>query len=176
MTTTEVMIAEQQLAAAKAAAAKETREDAKRKIEVLRREGASLRKQLEPMSKQIKDAQNARLRLHRALLHAREQIDMYGQPLDPLTLPTDEEIAEHDNQLGLWKREQKKLLAQHADVVERESIRPQAIAMQKRLQTLQLEIQNWIAVAEGRKPGQLPEGGVFRVGEDFLGHSDRRFS
>jgi DNA-directed RNA polymerase len=176
MTTTEVTIAEQQLASARAEAERQTREDAKRKIEVLRREGASLRKQLEPMSKQIKDAQNARLWLNRALLHAREQIDAYSEPLDPLTLPTDEEIAEHNNQLDLWKREQKKLLAQHAAAVERESIRPQAIAMQKRLETLQLEIQNWMAVAEGRTPGQLPEGGVFRVGEDFLGHSDRRFS
>jgi DNA-directed RNA polymerase len=175
MTTTEVMIAEQQLAAAKADAAKETREDAKRKIEELRREGATLRKQLEPMALQIKDAQNARLRLHRALLHAREQIDLYAQPLDPLTLPTDEEMAEHDRQLGLWKLEQEALLAKHRAAVERESIRPQAVAMQKRLETLQLEIQNWAAVAGGRTPGQPPEGGVFRAGQDFLGHSDRRF-
>jgi hypothetical protein len=156
MTTTEVMIAEQQLAAAKAEAARKTREYAKHKIEDLRREGASLRKRLEPMALQIKNAQNDRLRLNTALLHAREQIDAYSEPLDPLTLPTDEEIAEHDNQLELWKREQKKLLAQNAAAVERESIRPQAVTMQKRLETIRFEIQNLTAIAEGRTPGQMP--------------------
>lgn len=171
-----VIEAEIKLKAAVTAAQAQRCEDAKVEIKRLRREGAELRKQLRPMVRQIKDAETERLKLHSQLVQARDMIGFYNTPLNPLDFPTDEEVAEHTAHASSWKQRQQELLVLHRAAVERESVRVQAIALQKRLQEIYFEIRNWAAVAEGRRPGEVGEGGAFTVGEDLLGHSDRRFA
>jgi chromosome segregation ATPase len=161
--------AEQQLRAAHAEEAQRRRDGAKQEIVKSRQEGATLLRQLRPMARQIQEAQNERLRLGALLTHARDQIAAYSQPLDPLDFPTDEQIAEHAQQLEAWRSEQQQLLARHAAAKGRESIRPAAVALQSRLENLRFRIQNLSSIAEGRAPGQMPDGGLFRVGENFLG-------
>jgi chromosome segregation ATPase len=171
MSTLSVAQAETQLAAAQAENAKQKRENAKREIQRLRAEGATLTKELRPLAAQVREAQAERLKLHGLLLQARNQINFYAAPLDPLTFPSDEDIAEHGKQLTLWRNRQKELLAAHEDCVRREGVRAEAVTLQKRLEHLQYSINNLSAVAEGRRPGQLEGGGVFQNVEDFIGHT-----
>lgn len=176
MSTVAVVQAEQQLNVARAEEQRAKREAAKQEIKKLRTEGAALLKQFRPMVRQIRDAEQERLKLHGLLVQARNRIDFYSVPLDAVEFPTEEEIAAHAGQLGAWKVKQQELLAQHADALGRESIRAEAVAIQNRLQYLRYALQNLGAIAEGHRPGDLPEGGAFKGVEDFLGHSDRRFS
>jgi hypothetical protein len=155
------------------------RDGATRKIEELRREGAELTASLKPMKAQVKEAQNERLKLSRQLAVARDQIEAYSTPLDPMTFPnvpnvgvtfpSDDEIAERAAQLELWRKEQKRLLAAHKAACERENLRHKAVVLQNRLDHITFELSNQLAIAEGRFPGQVAEGGVFRVGEDLIG-------
>jgi hypothetical protein len=163
------------LAAVEAAAEAQRREDAKQKVEQLRREGSALKKQLLPLAKQVREAQAERLRLQRELMSAYRQIQVYSAPADPLEFPSDEDIADRAEQLRLWQAEQKRLLAAVADASCRESARAEAVALEKRVEHIQYEISNWQAIAEGRRPGQLPPGGLASVPNDFIGHTDRRF-
>ena len=163
--------AETALAVARVEEQKQKREDARREIQRLTAEGAKLKAELEPLVTQVKQAQNERLHLHGQLLQARSQIASYSAPLDPLTFPSAKDEAERRKQLAAWQEQQKELLKQHRTVVERESVRPYAVKVQQTLVRLQYEIANLTAIAEGRRPGQLAEGGLFTVGEDFLGNS-----
>jgi chromosome segregation ATPase len=165
---TTVVLAEQQLNAARVAEASAKREAAQREIKRLRSEGAALLKQFRPMVRQIRAAEQERLKLHGQLVNARAKIAFYSLPLDPATLLSDEEIAEHAAQLTAWKVKQQELLAQHADAVKRESIRAAAVAIKSRLEYLQYSLRNLSAVAEGRLPGELEEGGIFEGVEDFV--------
>ncbi len=164
-----VTIIEQQLEAARAEEAKSRREAAKQKIEELRREGAMLLKELRPLAKQVREAQRERLRLHGLLVQARNNILAFSQQLNPLDFPSDEKIAEQAQQLETWKNRQKELLAQHARSCEREAVRSQAVALQRKLDHLQYSISNLTAVSEGRLPGQLDKGGLSTC-EDFIGN------
>jgi hypothetical protein len=168
-TTLTVAEAETTLAAARADAAKLEREQALAKIQELRRVGAELMQQLRPMVAQINQAQADRLRLHGELMNARNQIAIYSQPLDPLTFPTDADIAAHAEQLRLWRKHQKELLAQSEDACLRESIRLRAVALQTELNHLQQMIRNLIPIAEGRRVGDM-EGGLYQGVEDFIGN------
>jgi hypothetical protein len=152
--------------AALAAEASARREAAKQQIKELRREGAALLRQYRPLAAQIKTAQQQRLKLHGALVQARDQIAIYSVPLDPETFPSDADLAAHAEQLDLWKGRQKELLAQVEDARNREAARPQAMAIQNRLRHMQFEIRNLTSIAEGRRPGEI-EGGLFSV-ENFL--------
>jgi len=78
-------------------------------------------------------------------------------------------IAEHARLLDLWRKEQKQLLARHAAAVARESVRHEAVKLQDCLTRITFEMNNQTAIAEGRFPGQVAEGGLFRVGEDLFG-------
>jgi hypothetical protein len=118
-----------------------------------------LRKQYLLLAAQVKQAQADRLRLHGELVRARNQIAAYATPLDPLDFPSDADIQEHSEQLRLWQQKQAELLDQHREVVEREAARIPAIALARRMENVRLEIQNWTAVAEGRRPGQV-EGSI----------------
>lgn len=166
---TTVVQAEQQLAAARAAEAIQKRENAKQQIERLSAEGAALIKQLRPMAQQVREAQNERLKLHGLLVQAREQIEIYNTPLDPLTFPSAQDERERVRQLAAWRERQRELLAQHAAASEREAIRAQAVQIQRRLENITFEMNTLAVIAEGLKPGEF-EGGLFRVGEDFIGH------
>jgi hypothetical protein len=157
------------LAAAVKQAEQARREDAKRYIEVLRREGAEITALLDPMKAQVKEAQNERLKLSRQLAVARDNVEAYSTPLDPMTFPSDAAIAEHVRQLDLWRQEQKQLLARHQAASERENVRHNAVKLQNRLTHITIEMNNQTAIAEGRFPGQVAEGGLFRVGEDLIG-------
>lgn len=163
---------QRQLKAAEAGDAKQKRENAAREIQRLTGEGAKLRIELEPLAKQIKTAQNKRLRFNGELVHAREQIAAYSTPLDLSDFPSDAEIRAHAEQLRLWQERQQELLA--ASKANEESIgfpvMRHAIGLQKRLNEIKFEIENLTAVAEGRRPGQI-EGGINCVTEDFLGAS-----
>jgi chromosome segregation ATPase len=154
-----VQEAEAVLAAATRQAAQERRQNAKQKIQELRREGAKLRAEFEPLAAQIREAQNTRLRIHGELVRARNQIAFYSTPLDPLDFPSDKEIAEHARQLEAWRARQAELLVQSADARDREGVRPQAVALAKRMDQIRFEIANWTAVASGIKPGQV-EGSI----------------
>jgi chromosome segregation ATPase len=157
----------QQLKAAEAEEQRHKATQAKEKIKSLTGEGASLMAQLEPLVKQINEAQKERLALNGHLINARNQIRAYEAPLDALTFPSEKDEHNRVEQLDLWKQRQRELLAKHEDCVRRESVRPQAVALQKRLEHIQFEVQNWTAVAEGRKIGEV-EGGVYQGVEDFL--------
>jgi len=174
MSTQAVAQAETALAAARAEAEKQKRDDAKREILSLSAEGAALKAELEPLAAQVTTAQNDRLRITGQLAQARNQINTYAAPLDPLTFPSEQDERERRRKLAAWQAKQRELLAQLEDARLRESVRPQAVALQRRLETLRFAIQNQSAIAEGRRPGQI-EGGITTVGEDFLGHTDRRF-
>ena len=176
MSTVTVSQAEQQLATVRAEAQKLERENAKQKIQELSREGAALVKKLYPLTAEVKDLQDARLTLSAKLVRARDQIASFSQPLHPLTFPSSEDIVTHERQLAWWRGEQKRLVAKHLEVYASEvDARRRAMAMNNRLIQITFEIQNLTAVAEGRMPGQPAEGGLFRVSENFLGHTDRRF-
>jgi hypothetical protein len=166
----------QQLVSARAEERKAKRQAAKEQIKQLRREGAALLKMFRPMVPKIRAAEQERLKLNGLLSQAKNRIEFYSAPLDPAQLPTNEKLAAHAAQLTAWKAKQQKLLAQYADAVKRESIRAEAVAIQNRLQYLWYSLQNLGATAEGRRPGELSEGGAFKGMEDFLGHPDRRFS
>jgi hypothetical protein len=165
-----VIAAEQQLNAARAVAETQRREEAKQEILRLRHEGAALLKRFRPMAAQVKQAQADRLRLHYELLRAKNNIAAYRAPLDPLTFPSDEEVAEHARLLVAWQATQQKLLAQHEDACRRESVRVHAVAIQDRLIHMQFEIQNLTAIAEGRRPGEMAKGGLSMGVEDFFGN------
>jgi chromosome segregation ATPase len=175
MSASAVIAAEQQLNAVRAVAETQRREGAKQEIRRLRHEGAALIRQFRPLAAQVKQAQADRLRLHYELLRAKNHIAAYRVPLDPLTFPSDENIAAHAAQLVAWQAEQKKLLAQYEDAVRRESARVHAVTIQDRLVHMQFEIQNLTAIAEGRRPGEMAKGGLSTC-EDFIGRTDRRFS
>ena len=160
--------AEKQLAAARAEAARQQRKDAQRKLQELRREGAELLAELEPLAAQIRSAQNERLRLNGQLVKARNQINAYSQPLDVSNFPSDADIRAHAAQLRQWQGRQKELLALHRAAVERESVRPRAVALEKRLEQLRFEVQNWTVIAEGGTFGEV-EGGVYQNVGDFIG-------
>ena len=168
MSSVTVIEAENVLAKAKAAAQKQRCEDAKQRIQELRREGAELRKQYKPLAQQVLQAQQDRLRLHAELVRARNQIVFYSTLLDPLDFPSDKQIAEHAAQLETWRKRQQELLALSKNASERESIRPQAVALAKRMDQIRFEIANWSVVVEGRKPGEAA-GGVYQNVEDFIG-------
>jgi hypothetical protein len=159
-----------QLATAEADEARQKRAAAVERVKALAAEGAQLRAELEPLAEQIRTAQNARLRCHGELVRAREQISALSAPLDPLMFPS--ALDEHNRveQLAAWRARQQELLTLHADCVRREGVRPQAVQLQRRLETLTFQIQNLSAVAEGRKIGEV-EGGVSQGVEDFLGAS-----
>jgi chromosome segregation ATPase len=169
MSTVTVADARAQLTRAEALETKEKRENAKREIERLRRDGAALLKQLRPLAAQVTEAQRNRLRLHGELNNARQQIDFYSTPLDPLTFPSDEDIAAHAQQLTLWKQRQRELLKQAESVRQREAMRPQAVALQDRINRMQFEISNLTAISEGRRPGDVAGGGISQGVEDFIG-------
>jgi hypothetical protein len=143
-----VIEAERNLNAARAAAGTQRREDAKQNILRLRHEGAALLKRFRPLAAQVKQAQANRLRLHYELLRAKNNIATYSTPLDPLTFPSDENIAAHAAQLVAWQATQKELLAQHEDACRRESVRAHAVTIQDRLVHIQFEIQNLTAIAK----------------------------
>jgi hypothetical protein len=160
----------QQLARAVDEEARQKRAEAAKRIEALSAEGAALTAELEPLAAQINAAQNERLRLHGELLQARNQVNIYSAPLDPLTFPSEKDEHDRLEQLAAWKKRQQELLELHSDCVRKESVRPSAVALQRRLSQLTFEIQNLSAVAEGRRPGQI-EGSVSMGVEDFLGSS-----
>src|ERR1700686_4984953 len=160
----------QQLKEAEVEEARHKATQAKEQIARLGAEGAKLQTELLALASQINAAQKERLALNGHLINARNQIRAYETPLDPLTFPSDADEHNRVEQLALWKQRQRELLAKHEDCVRRESVRPQAVALQKRLEQLQFEIQNLTTIAEGRKPGQI-EGGVYQGMEDFLGAS-----
>lgn len=164
MSTAQVLV--EQLATARAAESSAKCEAAKQRIKELRREGAALLMQYRPLAAQVKTAQQQRLKLNGELVQARDQIAIYSVPLDPETFPSDEDIAAHAEQLALWKARQRELLARNEDTRSREAVRPQAMAIQNRLQQMQYAIANLTAVAEGRRPGEI-KGGLFSV-ENFL--------
>ena len=169
--TVSVTQAEAQLKVALASEAKQKRENAKAEIQRLSAEGATLQAELFALAAQIKQAQADRLQLHGALVNARTQLIAYSQPLDPLTFPSAKDERERVRQLAAWQQRQRELLAQHTAACERESVRGHAVQLKRKLEHLQYEIQNQTALAEGRKPGQLAEGGVFTGVEDFLSGS-----
>jgi chromosome segregation ATPase len=168
MSSVTVIEAEAVLAKATRQAAQERRENAKQKIQELRREGAEVRKQFRPLAAQVKQAQADRLRLHALLVQAREQIAVYARPLDPLDFPSDVDIQEHARQLEAWRARQAELLVQSADARDRESLRPHTVALAKRMDQIRFEISNWSAVASGLRPGEAV-GGVYQGVEDFIG-------
>ncbi len=147
--TLSVLEAEQQLAAARANVQRLRREDAVRKIEELRREGAALRERLPSLEAQVAQAQAERLELHPQLLTARDQIAHYSAPLDPLTFPTDAEIAEHARQLALWQKRQQELLARHKHASQRETAQEELIAVKNNVAQMQQAIRNLSALAAG---------------------------
>jgi len=167
--------AERQLAAARAEAAKLERENALQELAVQGQEGAALVEELTPLATKINTLQNKRLELYGLLLQARNQIAVFSQPLDPLTFPSTKQIAKHDEQLRSWKQRQKELQRESMKVSEEEwSARQRALLLVAKLTHLKFVTSNLSAIASGLRPGQI-EGGLFLVGEDLLGHSDRRY-
>lgn len=164
MSTIAVVQAEAALAIARAEQAKQERENATREIKRLTTEGVKLRAALHKLIKQVNNAQTDRLILHSELQKAREQIGIYSEQLDPLTFPTPEDEAKRVMQLGLWQERQVELQRLHKEACRRESVRVQAAEMQQQLLNMQYEIRNLMAIAQGRRPGQLPQGGLSRVG------------
>ena len=162
--------AEQDLATARADEQKQKRDDATRELKRLTAEGAKLQTELQGLAAQINEAQHTRLRLHGLLVQARQQIEAYSEPLDPLTFPTDADEAYRIEQLGLWREKQRDLLSKHRAAVERESVRPYAISVKNRLERIQYEIVNLTTVARGGRPGDLVEKGINYVREDFIGN------
>jgi hypothetical protein len=165
--TTPVTELKQKLATAEADEARQKREAAVEQVRRLAAEGRALRAELEPLAEQIRTAQNARLRCHGELARAREQIAVLNQPLDPLMFPS--ALDEHNRveQLAAWKTRQQELLEVHADCVRRETVRPRAVQLQRRLETITFQIQNLSALAEGRKIGEVT-GSVSQGVENFL--------
>ena len=157
----------QQLQVAEADEALQKREAAVEQVKRLAAEGRALRAELEPLAETIRTAQNARLRCHGELARARDQINALSQPLDPLGFPS--ALDEHNRveALAAWKDRQKELLEVHADCVRRETVRPRAVQLQRRLEKITFEIQNQTALAEGRKIGEV-EGGISQGVENFL--------
>ncbi len=155
MTTLSVEEAEAQLSAARANVERQKCENAKQEIERLRREGAAIKKRLPSLEAQVAQAQQERLNLHEPLLTALAQIATYSKPLDPFSFPTDEEIAEHAQQLVLWQERHRELLAKAADASRREAAQDEAIAQKNRLVGLECQIRNLTAVAAGRKTGEI---------------------
>ena len=171
---TTVIRAQNKLRVALSEEAQQRRENAREEIKRLSAEGAALRAELEPMAAQVRRAQNDRLRLHGELVHARAEIARYAAPLDPHEFPTAKDEAVRAKQLRWWRAEQKRLLAAHEDARQRESVRIEAIRLQNRVNQIHSQLNNLTVVAEGRELGRA-EGGIFTTGEDFLGHTDRRF-
>ncbi len=167
---TAVTEAQRQLDAAVAVEGMRRRETAKQEIKRLRHEGAALLKRFRPLAAQVKQAQADRLRLHYELVKARNNIAAYRTPLDPSTFPSDEDVAKQARALVGWQAQQQELLAQHEDACRRESVRVHAVAIQDRLLHMQFEIQNLTAIAEGRRPGEMPQGGLSMGVEDFIGN------
>lgn len=164
MTTTELR---QQLAIAEAADAAQKRAAAAAQVKQLTAEGARVTAELEPLIEQIRAAQNDRLRINGLLLQARNQISAFAAPLDPLTFPSENQEKERLRQLAAWKAQQLALLKKHEDCVRRENVRPQAVALQRRLQTLEFQIKNLSVLAEGGKIGEVT-GAVSQGVENFL--------
>jgi hypothetical protein len=167
--------AEEALVTARAEAARQKRAEAVAEVKRLSAQGSAMRLELEQIIPTVMQAERDRLALHGQLHNAMRQISHYSAPLDPLKFPSKKDHAEHAHQLALWQARQKELLVQHADAVRRESGRLRGIELQSELVRLSHSIANWTAIAEGRMPGEIV-GGVYTVGEDFLGHTDRRFS
>jgi chromosome segregation ATPase len=157
----------QQLQAAEAAEVRARAEQAKEQVRRLAAEGAALRAELEPLAAQIREAQNARLRCHGELARAREQIAALSQPLDPLGFPSEADEHQRQEALTAWRQRQQELLATHEDCIRRETVRPRAVQLQRRLETITFEIQNQTALAEGRKIGEVT-GSVSQGVENFL--------
>jgi hypothetical protein len=157
----------QKLEAAVAEEARQKRAYAARKVEALSAEGERLTAQLEPMAVNLNNDQNLQLRLHAELVQARDQINAHSAPLDPLSFPSRTAERNRLRNLAEWKERQRGLLLKHHDCVRRQSIRPQAMALQRRLEQLKYEIQNWSTIAEGGKIGEVT-GGAFANVENFL--------
>jgi chromosome segregation ATPase len=175
MSTVTVAHTTQQLALASAEEARQKRENAKKDVDRLRREGAALKGRFDPLAALVKQKQAERLKLHTRLLQLGNDISEFSQPLDPLTFPSDEDIAERERDLGELKVQQAETLAAHERVfTEESSARREAIPLQHRLVQIGFEMNNAIEAAEGREPGK-PEKVSLSTVEDFLGHSDRRF-
>jgi hypothetical protein len=175
MSTMSVAHAEQALVTSRAAANKQKREEAAAEVKRLSAEGSVMRLELEQIIPTVMQAERDRLALHAQLHNAMKQIAYYSAPLDLSKFPSKKNHADHAEQLVVWKKKQKELLVQHADAVRRESGRLRGIELQSELVRLSHSIANWTAIAEGRMPGEIV-GGRYTVGEDFLGHTDRRFS
>jgi hypothetical protein len=177
MTTSTVTELERQLKATEAETEKLKRKmkeakqlEIERTLEKLSREGAAVKAEFDPMAAGLNNDQNLQLRLHAELVRAKEQINVHSQPLDPLSFPSRTAERNRLRNLAEWKDRQRQLLLQHHDCVRRQSVRPRAIQLARRLDQIRFEIQNWTAILEGRRPGQI-EGGTFQGVEDFLGNS-----
>jgi hypothetical protein len=107
-------------------------------------------------------------RVFAELLRARDQIAQLEQPLDPLTFPSAKDETDRVKQLAEWREVQRQWLAEDRKCKEQEAAWVRAKTLQQRLDYLTHSIHNLENVAQGLQPGEV-RGGLFRVGEDFLG-------
>ncbi|HVR21819.1 MAG TPA: hypothetical protein VMU26_00705 [Candidatus Polarisedimenticolia bacterium] len=166
MSTMSVPDARAALAVATSAAERTQRESALAELKLVRQQGADMQKEFNTVAAQVKQAEKERLVLHQQIVKARQNIEMYSRPLDPLTFPSDEEIADNARQLTLWHAHRDDLKRKYADAAQRESARLRAVQLQNALVRLRATASNLEAIASGRRPGEIA-GGLFRV-ESFL--------
>src|ERR1700722_2318244 len=117
---TQVTELEQKLKSAIANEDRKKRAEATKRIEALSAEGSQLRAAIELLAAQINVAQQERLRCHGELVLARNQINTYSAPLDPLTFPSELDEHQRHEALTAWRQRQHELLELHADCIRRE--------------------------------------------------------
>jgi hypothetical protein len=166
MSTMSVPDARAALAQATSAAERTQRESALAELKLVRQQGAEMQKEFNILVGRVKQAEKDRMVLHQQIVNARQNIEMYSRPLDPLTFPSDEDIAEHAQQLTLWHAHRDGLMRKYDDAAQRESARLRAVQLQNGLSQLRTRASNLEAIASGRRPGEIA-GGLFRV-ERFL--------
>jgi hypothetical protein len=162
--------AQQQLRTALAEEARAKSAAAIEQIKALSAEGAVITAELTPLKAQIKTARDYRLgRVFAELCQARDQIARLEQPLDPLSFPTAADERKRGRDLAFWREKQQQWLEEDAKCKRGEAAWVRARQLQNRLDYITSSINNLENVAQGLQPGEV-RGGVFRVGEDFIGN------
>jgi hypothetical protein len=153
-----------QLIVAEAAVEQQRREDAQAQVRRIVGRIAELRPMVDSQNNEAIIGQNMRLEAHYKLQNCWEQIRKWTALLtDPLSAPTERELAFRRLQLRRWQQREQRLLKQYAEGNRREALLRPAMEGNAELKQLKYSLANYAQIAY-----PPDDKGLRHVPADFL--------